>query len=52
MERGKKYRTPEDLGHLLVQNQNFDICARPSQNVVKGDSSGQAVVLLMHFRPD
>ena len=42
-ERGKnsKLEKPKDVGHLLVQSQNFDFCARMSRNVVKRDSSGK-----------
>ena len=43
-EKGKvkkipKIEKPKDVGHFLVQNKNFDFCARASQNVVKRDAS-------------
>ena len=38
-----KIDKPKDVGHFLVQklSQNFDFCARPSQNVVKRDAGAK-----------
>ena len=35
----QKSKKSKDLGHFLFQN--FDFCARPSQNAAKGDASGK-----------
>ena len=39
VEKNKKPEKPRDVGHFLVQNQNFDLCACSGKNVVKFDAS-------------
>ena len=41
-----KIEKPKDVGHFLVQKQNFDFCACPSHNVVKRDAGGKKGKLL------
>ena len=38
-QKEKRRRKRKGVGHFLVQN--FDFCARPSQNAAKGDASGK-----------
>ena len=40
-KRISKIEKPKDVGHFLVQKQNFDFCTCPRHNVVKRNASGK-----------